>query len=133
METVYTLHSHLPRGEVDHPFPEHPEAPPGLLELLAARQFHHPTGAEEQVSPPGGAAEGLSDPPSSLQLHSKVVLQVMKAEGWPCTVSAAYLRENKEFKLQAAVSHSEGSYSDKENWRGCFKTWFTKESHTAEL
>lgn len=105
METVYTLHSHRPRGEVDHPFPEHPEAQPGLLGLLAARQFHCLAEDEEQASPPGVAVEGLSDPPSSLQLHLKVVLQIMKAEDWPCTVSAAYLRENKQFKLQAPVSH----------------------------
>lgn len=104
METVYTLRSHLPREEVDHPFPEHPEAQPGLLELLVASQFHYLREDEEQVSPPGGAAEGLSDPLSSLQLHLKVVLQIMRAEDWPCTLSAAYLRENKQFKLQAPVS-----------------------------
>ena len=104
METVYTLHSRLPRGEVDHPCLEHPEAQPGLLELLAARQFRYLTADEEQVSPPGEAAEGLLDPLSSLQLHLKVALQIMKAEDWPCTVSAAYLRENKQFKLQAPVS-----------------------------
>lgn len=111
METVYTLHSRLPRGEVDHPFLEHPGAQPGFLELLMARQFHYLKEVGEQVFPPAGPGGGLLDPLSSLGLHWKVVLQIMKAEDWPCTVSAAYLRENKHFKLQDPMTQSEGSYS----------------------
>jgi len=134
VETVYTLHSRLPRGEVDHPFPEHLEAQPGLLELLAARQFRYLRKDEEQVSLPGRVAEGLSDPPSSLQLHLKVVLQTAKAEDWPCTASAAYLRENKQFKLQTPVSHEwRLLFKTRKKWRSCFKTWFTTENHAAEL